>query len=89
MPKRGDRVAPPPEPDGWDWEQLGKHAPGPTRRAYFDIVEDPVPAVFTARRHPLKDVLGARTLGGRALPQWQVTGGGRVWYAVDATAMIV
>lgn len=37
------------------------------------------------RQHRLKGDLGSVRIGGEDLPQWQfeVTAGGRVWYAVD------
>jgi hypothetical protein len=37
------------------------------------------------RQHPLKGGLGRRSVGGRDLEQWQleITGAGRVWYAID------
>ncbi len=94
MPKRGDRVAPPPAPAEWDirfgdaaavdgWEALGRQAPGPTRTAWTALRTDP--RTRSARQHPLKGQLGRRSVGGRDLEQWQleVTGAGRLWYAID------
>jgi hypothetical protein len=96
-PRRNDRVAPPPEPGGWDfrfasneaargWEELCRQAPANTRRAYETIVRDPAPKVWSTRHHRLRSPLAERDHQGRRLPQWQyeVTGGGRVWYLVDA-----
>jgi hypothetical protein len=96
-PKRSDRVAPPPEPGGWDllfasneaargWEELCRQAPANTRRAYETIVRDPTPRVRSSRHQRLRHGLAERVHQGRALPQWQyeITGGGRVWCLVDA-----
>lgn len=52
MPKRKDRVAPPPEKGGWDirfannqaareWDELANTAPGNTRKAWNHITSDP------------------------------------------------
>ena len=95
-PKRGDRVAPPPPPDGYTlkyattdamkgWEELCQQAPASTRKAYEAIESDPCPAPPTTRHHQLKGQLSTGVHGGQALPQWQyeVTGGARVWYLVD------
>lgn len=94
MPKRGDRVAPPPGPAEWDvrfgdasavggWERLSSQAPGPTRNAWMTLRSEP--RARNDRQHPLKGELGTRSIGGRILEQWQleVTGAGRVWYAID------
>ena len=94
MPKRGDRVAPPPGPVEWDirfgdaaavsgWDRLSSQAPGPTRTAWVTLRSEP--RARSARQHPLKGELGARSIGGRTLEQWQleVTGAGRLWYAID------
>lgn len=94
MPKRGDRVAPPPGPAEWDmrfgdgsavegWERLSSQAPGPSRNAWLTLRSDP--RSRNDRQHPLKGALGTRSIGGRVLEQWQleVTGAGRVWYAID------
>jgi hypothetical protein len=96
-PKRHDRVAPPPEPGGWDlrfattevargWEELCRQAPTNTRRAYEAIVRDPTPTPWSDRQHQLRNHLAEKVHQGRRLPQWQyeVAGGGRVWYLVDA-----
>ncbi|MBB5807176.1 hypothetical protein F4560_006944 [Saccharothrix ecbatanensis] len=96
-PKRGDRVAPPPRRDEWDvlfadndsakgWEELCGQAPGNTFEAWHSMRTDPVPRLPVPRHHPLKGKLSHEVRGGRLLPKWQieVTGGGRVWYFVDA-----
>ena len=95
-PKRNDRVAPPPEPGGWEfrfltneaargWDDLCRQAPGNARRAYEAILGDPEPMAWSRRRHRLAPPLDERIQKGRPLAQWQyeVTGGGRLWYLVD------
>lgn len=92
-PKRGDRAAPPPKEGEYDiqfadnqvaagWEQLCAHAVGNTRRAWEVIVADPSPE---QRHHQLKHALATRAYRDRILEQWQyeVTGGGRIWYLID------
>ena len=39
----------------------------------------------TDRQHPLRGKLGTRSVNGELLDQWQyeVTGGGRLWYCID------
>ena len=100
MPKRGDRVAPPPAAGGWDlrfgdaasvdgWDQLSRQAPGPTLAAWTILRTDP--RRRGERQHPLKGDLGVRSIGGRMLDQWQleVTGAGRIWYAIDDERHVV
>jgi len=91
--KRGDRVAPPAERGQWElkfasteagkgWEELCRQAPGNTRRAWEEIGTEPRPFPTTERQHRLK----GKELGTvKGLEQWQyeVTGGGRIWYLVD------
>lgn len=92
-------MAPPPVGGEWDvrfgtaeavkgWEELGQKASGNTRRAFEALLTDPAPPNETDRQHRLKGDLKSRVLGGEALPQWEyeVTGGGRVRYLVDAGA---
>lgn len=94
MPKRRDRVAPPPRPGEWDfrfatndaasgWQQICAAAPANTRTAWERITEDP--RRRSDRQHPLKGTLGTRLVNGKPLEQWQyeVTAGGRVWYCID------
>jgi hypothetical protein len=95
-PKRGDRAAPPPKAGEYDvrfadnqvaagWEQLCAQAAGNTRRAWEAIVVDPRPKPPSERHHQLKYALATRAYRGRILEQWQyeVTGGGRIWYLID------
>jgi hypothetical protein len=94
--KRGDRAAPPPRTGGYElrfatndaakgWEELSRQAPANTRTAFDAIESQPCPMPPTGRQHPLKGTLATDSYAGRTLPQWQyeVTGGGRVWYLVD------
>ena len=94
MPKRRERVAPPPTPGGWDfryatndavagWEAVCSAAPANARTAWEHITADP--RARTDRQHPLKGSLGTRSVNGETLEQWQyeVTAGGRLWYCID------
>jgi hypothetical protein len=95
-PKRGERVAPPPAADGYDliygsndaikgWQDLCNQAAGATRTAYFAITTNPQPAPPTDKHHRLKADLSTGKYSGISFPQWQyeVTGGGRIWYLID------
>jgi hypothetical protein len=95
-------MAPPPRPDEYDlrfangaaakgWTDLCNQAAGNVRTAYDAIRANPCPVVMTARHHRLRHDLGTGTHNGRALEQWQyeVTGGGRIWYLVDPEARTV
>lgn len=101
-PKRGDRVAPPPGPHEYDlrfannaaakgWADLCAQAAGNARTAYEAIRASPRPAPMTERHHRLKHDLGTDTHNGRPMEQWQyeVTGGGRIWYLVDPESRVV
>ncbi|MFF1822214.1 hypothetical protein ACFVWG_33220 [Kribbella sp. NPDC058245] len=90
--KRGDRVAPPAGPDQWEmrfddsasakgWDELCRQAPGNTARAWSEIRTEPQPFPDTARHHRLKWKVG--TANGLEQWQYEVTGGGRIWYVVD------
>jgi len=94
MPKRRERVAPPPPKGGWDlryatndavasWERLCSAAPANARLAWERITADPRDR--TTRQHQLKGSLGSRVVNGTAMQQWQyeVTGAGRLWYCID------
>ncbi|MEU6968839.1 hypothetical protein AB0A71_14055 [Kitasatospora aureofaciens] len=95
-PKRGDRAAPPPTGEEYDlrfassdaaegWEQLARQAAGNLRRAFERIRATPCAAGNSDRQHRLKGELGAATFKGQVLERWQyeVTGGGRIWYLID------
>jgi hypothetical protein len=94
MAKRRERVAPPPRPGGWDfryatntaasgWGKVCSAAPGNARTAWERITNDP--RQRDSRQHPLKGALGIRLVNGTPMEQWQyeVTGGGRLWYCID------
>lgn len=100
MPKRRERVAPPPARDGWDlryatsdavagWDKVCSAAPANARTAWSRITSDP--RERTARQHPLKGALTTRSVNGEPLEQWQyeVTAGGRLWYCIDDKRRIV
>ena len=97
MPKRKERVPPPPASGGWDfrfatneavrgWEQICATTPGNARTAWERITTDP--RHRDGRQHPLKGSLGTRRVIGVDLEQWQyeVTGGGGLWYCIDEAA---
>jgi hypothetical protein len=100
--KRGARVAPPPRDGEWalffhdaeaadGWEDLCKQARGATRTAWDALTLAPRDRTNPARQAQLKLDLAKRTIRGRELEQWQyeVTGGGRIWYCPDPEKMIV
>ncbi len=101
-PKRGDRVAPPPESGGWDirfaeseaakgWEELCRQAPGSTLAAWTIMRLNPRPVVPSHRHHRLRGELATGVVKGRVLDHWQleVTGAGRIWYLVDGETATV
>jgi hypothetical protein len=101
-PKRKDRVAPPPAHGQWDlryhsndvvagWDDLCRQAPGPTRAAWEALTKDPRSRSNPSRQFQLKGELSVREVGGKTLEQWQyeVTGGGRLWYCIDDGSRIV
>jgi hypothetical protein len=94
--KRGDRVAPPGSPDGWEarfatseaakgWEELCRTARANTWEAWVVLTERPITPENPARQQKLRGQLGSREVSGRMLEQWQyeVTSGGRIWYCPD------
>jgi hypothetical protein len=94
MPKRRERVAPPPAKEGRDlrygtgdavtgWDKVCAAAPANARAAWERITTDP--RQRDDRQHPLRGGLGARTVNGEEMEQWQyeVTSGGRLWYCID------
>lgn len=100
--KRGDRVAPPRRPDGWEarfatneaakgWEQLCHTAHSNTWEAWVVLTERPCTPQNPSRQSRLRGTLGTREIHGRLLEQWQyeVTAGGRIWYCPDPDRHIV
>ncbi|HEX6469855.1 MAG TPA: hypothetical protein VF069_12225 [Streptosporangiaceae bacterium] len=95
-PARGDALPPPSiwEVRAYDrrsaegWAHLARQAPGNLRRAWFAITDDPRGTSEPARQHRLKGRLSTVLVKGASLEQWQyeVTSGGRIWYAIDDAA---
>jgi hypothetical protein len=95
-PKRGDRAAPPPVDNEFDlrfansaaadgWEHLARQVPANLRRAHDAIRAHPRSLTSPERHHRLKGSLATGTWKGQAHERWQyeVTGGGRIWYLID------
>jgi hypothetical protein len=93
--KRGDAVPPPALGNEWEikfgsreaasgWQELVNKASGNARRAW-ELMRTRPGCDVDDRHHQLKGDLATGTHGGRVLPQWQfeVTGGGRIWYLID------
>ena len=100
MPRRRDRVAPPPRPGGWDirfvdnasakgWEHLCRESPSSARAAWEAITAEP--RRRGGRQHPLKGRRRLHPVDGVEKEQWQyeVTGSGRIWYCIDDRKMTV
>ena len=101
--KRRARVAPPPRDGAWalffhdaeaadGWEDLCKQARGATRTAAWEaLTRAPRDRSNPARQAQLRLDLATRTIGGKEFEQWQyeVTGGGRIWYCPNPEKMIV
>ena len=100
MPRRKERVAPPPAAAAWDFcyatndavkgcEQICATSSANARAAWERITADP--RQRDSRQHPLRGSLGQRTVNGVHLEQWQfeVTAGGRLWYCIDDDAKTV
>jgi hypothetical protein len=100
--KRGDRVAPPGRPSGWEvrfatseaakgWEELCRVAKANTWDAWVVMTESPTRATNPARQFILKRDLATRVVNDKVLSQWQfeVTSGGRIWYCPDPDRRIV
>lgn len=66
------------------WDELCRQAPGNTRDAWLRMRTEPRPAK-DSRHARLHGDLAAKLIDGREMEQWQieVTGSGRIWYAVD------
>jgi hypothetical protein len=67
------------------WVDLCGQAPGNAYEVWNRLRTEPAPAIRMSRQHPLKGGLAMAAHRGIVLPQWQyeVTGGGRVWYLID------
>ncbi|GAA3445769.1 hypothetical protein [Planomonospora venezuelensis] len=101
-PKRNERAAPPPLGQEWDirfsdtdsakgWEELARQVPGSLRECFERLRAEPAPRTPSPRHSRLRHDHAVRNWRGRDLPQWQyeVTGGGRVWYVVDVETRTV
>ena len=68
------------------WQRLLSAVPDNLDRAWVAFTSDP--RHVDQRQHPLKGQLGIVKVGGATLEQWQyeVTGAGRIWYAIDDDA---
>ena len=88
---RGEEVR---RPSGWvliamskkvadGWTELSQQAPSSLDEAWVAITG--APRRVTERQHRLRGALATHHLGGVDLEVWQyeVTGGGRVWYLID------
>lgn len=89
--RRGDRVAPPGRPGGWEtrfatseaakgWDELCRVARSNTWEAWIVLTERPTQPENPARQHRLRGRFAAREISGRTLDQWryEVTAGGRI-----------
>jgi hypothetical protein len=65
------------------WQRLLTAVPDNLDRAWVALTNDP--RQIDQHQHPLKGALGVVKVGGATLEQWQyeITGGGRIWYAID------
>lgn len=90
------------EPSGWEprfvtseaakgWEELCRMAAAPMEEARVALAERPTRPQHPARQHHLRGQLAERAAGGRTVQQWQyeVAGGGRIWYCPDAERRVV
>ena len=68
------------------WEELRRTAAASMEEAWAVLSERPARPRHPARQHRVRGRLAERVVGGRNLQQWQyeVAGGGRIWYCPDA-----
>ena len=73
------------------WEELCKQARGPTGDAWDNISREPRDRQNPRRQHRLQYDLATRKIDDKDLEQWQyeVTGGGRIWYCPNDLRRIV
>lgn len=94
MSRRGERLPRPTRKDeraveaanervAKEWDKLKAVAPNALADAWDLLTANP--QAHSERMHRLKGNLANGQFEGRVLPQWQyeVTGGGRLWYLVD------
>ncbi|MFE3254505.1 hypothetical protein [Nocardia sp. NPDC059229] len=67
------------------WTEMQRNAIDALDRAWVDITADPRSVAKPQRQHRLKADLKSVKLGDEEFEQWQyeVTAGGRIWYAID------
>lgn len=95
--KRGEEI---PRPKPWvvraadlaagkGWDKLIAQYPDAADRTWVAMTSDP--RRVDGRQHRLKGTLGSVAVGGATLDQWQcdVTGAGRVWYAIEDDGRIL
>ena len=73
------------------WDNLCRQQPGPIASLYDRLIRDPRAVDNAERQGRLKGSLSTAVIKGKPLEQWQyeVAGGGRVWYAVSDADTIV
>lgn len=83
--KRGDRVAPPARPGGWEARFVSSEV---AKRLGRPVPNRPLQHLGGLGR---TDRTAARDIDGRQLDQWQyaVTAGGRIWFCPDESRHIV
>lgn len=94
MTRRGGRLPRPTRKDEWaieavservakDWDKLAAVATNALADAWDRLAANP--HMHSDRMHRLKGGLATGEFEGRSLPRWQyeITGGGRIWYLVD------
>ncbi|MBW8487555.1 hypothetical protein [Actinomadura parmotrematis] len=94
--KRGEHLPP---PSAWrvravdrqaadGWHELARQAGGNLRRAWIALTEDPRSGANPSRQHRLKGRLAEKSVEGVVCELWQyeITGAGRLWYAIDDAA---
>ena len=100
MPRRRERVAPPPHPGGWDiryadnaaakgWVRVCRESPSNARAAWDALTAEP--RHRSPRQHPLKGSRRTRLVNHVEMDQWQyeITGAGRIWYCIEDTRKTV
>lgn len=100
--KRGSQALRPRKPGEWlirhaskeaadGWTNLCAQQPGTIATLYDRLARDPRHVDNRARHGPLKGDLGRVSINGAVLEQWQyeISGGGRVWYAVHDSDRVV
>lgn len=70
------------------WADLERQVLDALDRVWVDITAEPRSTNKPGRQHRLKAALGVVKIDGAAMEQWQyeVTGGARIWYAIDDEA---